>query len=94
MSFGGHVNDMMNRIKQNTDLKDARRRKFKGGNNYSHISLNKTEYNFPKLSSKELEEFKLKVQKEAKKEIIKQIKFWAFTVVISLIIGFLIFNYY
>jgi len=94
MSFGGHVNDMMNRIKQNTDLKDARRRKFKGGNNYSHISLNKTEYNFPKLSSKELEEFKLKVQKEAKKERIKQIKFWAFTVVISLIIGFLIFNYY
>ena len=94
MSFGGHVNDMMNRIKQNTALKDARRRKFKGGNDYSHISLNKTGYIFPKLSSKELEEFKLKVQKEAKKEIIKQIKFWAFTVVISLIIGFLIFNYY
>ena len=94
MSFGGHVNDMMNRIKQNTALKDARSRKFKGGNDYSHISLNKTGYIFPKLSSKELEEFKLKVQKEAKKEIIKQIKFWAFTVVIPLIIGFLIFNYY
>ena len=94
MSFGGHLNDMVHRIKQNATLKNARKRKFKGGNDYSHISLNKTEYNFPKLSSKELEEFKLKVQKEAKKEIIKQIKFWAFTVVISLIIGFLIFNYY
>ncbi len=38
MSFGGHVNDMVNRVKQNAALKNARKNKFKGGNDYSKVS--------------------------------------------------------
>ena len=72
MSFGGHVNDMVNRVKQNAALKNARRGKFKGGNDYSKTKAVKTGYNFPKLSKEELEIFKLKVKKEAKQEKQKQ----------------------
>jgi len=42
MSFGGHVINMVNRIKQNNALKNTRRRKFKGVNYYSKISTTKT----------------------------------------------------
>jgi hypothetical protein len=63
MSFGGHVNDMVNRIKQNAALKNARKGKFKGGNNYSYIKYTKTEYDFPKVSEKELEKIKIKIRK-------------------------------
>lgn len=76
MSFGGHVNDMVNRIKQNAALKDARRRKFKGGNDYSKILENKSEYKFPEFSDEEMAAFKIKVQQEAKLNKAKQIKLW------------------
>ena len=42
MSFGGNVNDMINRVKQNAALKNARRKKFKGGNDYSKTKNIKT----------------------------------------------------
>ena len=93
MSFGGHVNDMINRVKQNAALRDARRKKFKGGNDYSHISRTKTEYNFPKLSQQGLHDFKLKVKEEARKEKIKKLLFWS-AIVVVLITAFLIFNYF
>lgn len=94
MSFGGHINDMVNRIKQNAALKDSSRRNFKGGNDYSHISSNKTDYNFPKLSKEEMEKFKTKIKTEAKLEKRKQIKFWLLALVLPIIIAFLIFNYF
>ena len=50
MSFGGHVQDMLNRIKQNASLKNGRCNKFKGGNNYSKTQSIKTGYDFPKLA--------------------------------------------
>ena len=50
MSFGGHVNDMINRVKQNAALKNARRKKFKGGNDYSKTKNIKTAYNFSEFS--------------------------------------------
>ena len=50
MSFGGHVYDMVDRLKQNAALKNSKRRKFKGGNNYLKILKTKTSYNLPKLS--------------------------------------------
>lgn len=91
MSFGGHVNDMVNRVKQNAALKNARKGKFKGGNDYSHTSSVKTEYNVPKLSKNEFETFKLKVQKEAKQEKTKQLKFWVFiTIVVVILLLFFI----
>jgi len=93
MSFGGHVNDMVNRIKQNAALKNARRRKFKGGNEYSKTKSIKTSYDLPKLSEKELKEFKQKLKKEAKEKQQKKLLFWA-GVTLIMLIAFLIFNYY
>lgn len=94
MSFGGHVNDMVNRIKQNAALKDARRRKFKGGNDYLKVSHHKAEYNFPKLSKEGIENFKNKVKAEAKLENIRQIKIWVFVATLISILMFLLFNYF
>jgi len=93
MSFGGHVNDMVNRIKQNTALKDARRRKFKGGNDYSKVKRVKTEYKLPKFTTYNLSEFKKKVQIEAKLESIKRLQFWGILIFVILI-ALIIFNYF
>ena len=94
MSFGGHVNDMVNRIKQNAALKNARRRKFKKGNKYSSFKTTKTEYNVPNVSKSQIDLIKKRIQKEAKLEKIKQLRFWFFALLLPLIIGFLIFNFY
>lgn len=93
MSFGGHVNDMMNRVKQNAALKNARKGKFKGGNDYSTTKNIKTDYNFPKLSKEELVTFKLKVQKEAKQEKINRLKFWVFITIAVLLLLLFFINY-
>lgn len=91
MSHGaGHIQDMINRVKQNAALKKARRGKFKGGNDYSKTHSVKTEYNLPNVSNTELELIKTKIKKEAKKENIKRMK----VIILPLIIAFLIFNYY
>lgn len=89
MSFGGHVNDMVNRIKQNAALKNARKGKFKGGNDYAHIKYTKTEYDFPKISEKELEKIKIKIRKTTTFERNKQLLFGviiAFITVLALLI--------
>ena len=93
MSFGGHVNDMVNRMKQNAALRDARRRKFKQGNDYSKVKNVKTEYNLPKFTSYNFSEFKKKLKIEAKHEKIKRIKFWG-TIIIVVLATLIIFNYY
>ncbi len=92
MSFGGHVQDMVNRVKQNTALKNARRKKFKGGNDYSKIKKTKTVYNFPKLSNEELKLFKQKVKEEAAKEKKKQQLYWILAAIVVLIV-IIIFNF-
>lgn len=92
MSFGGHVNDMVNRVKQNAALKNARRRKFKGGNDYSKIKKTKTAYNLPKLSNEELKLFKQRVKEEAKLENKKQVFYWVIAAIIVLIV-IIIFNF-
>ena len=89
MSFGGHVNDMVNRIKQNAALKNARKRKFKGGNDYANIKYTKTEYDFPKVSEKELEKIKIKIRKTTTFERNKHLVFGviiAFITVLALLI--------
>ena len=92
MSFGGHVNDMINRIKQNAALKNARRKKFKGGNDYSKTKTIKTTFNYPKLSESDLNTFKQKIVKEAAKEKKKQQLYWILGAIVVLI-SFLIFNF-
>jgi hypothetical protein len=72
MSFGGHVQDMLNRIKQNASLKNGRCNKFKGGNNYSKTQSIKTGYDFPKLAKNELDEFKQELKREAQKRLLKK----------------------
>jgi inner membrane protein involved in colicin E2 resistance len=93
MSFGGHVINMVNRIKQNNALKNTRRRKFKGGNDYSKISTTKTEYDFPKVSKLKLDQLKTSIRAKAKKETKKQLKFIIIFIVITFFI-FFIFNFY
>ncbi|MFD0761413.1 hypothetical protein ACFQZW_04915 [Lutibacter aestuarii] len=94
MSFGaGHIQDMLNKIKQNNALRNSKRKKFKGGINYFNSSKTKTSYNFPKLSKAELEKFKLKVQLEVKQEKKKQVLF-LILVSIAAFLLFLIFNFY
>ena len=93
MSFGGHVNDMVNRIKQNTALKNAHKRKFKGGNDYSTISRTKTEYDFPKISKLELEKIKTRLHQKANIERIQQNKFTFFFILVILLL-FAIFNFF
>ncbi|GGK39359.1 MULTISPECIES: hypothetical protein [Flavobacteriaceae] len=92
MSFGGHVNDMVNKIKQNAALKNARRKKFKSGNDYSKIKIIKTTYNIPKLSKSDLNTFKQKIVKVAAKEKRKQQLYWILGA-ISVLISILIFNF-
>lgn len=46
MSAGGHLLDMVNRIRQNAALKISKRNKFKGNNTYSSKSNEKPEYDF------------------------------------------------
>lgn len=93
MSFGGHVNDMVNRIKQNTSLKKSHKRKFKGGNDYSSISRTKTEYDFPKISKLELEKIKTRLYQKANIERIQQNKFTIIFILVILLF-FAIFNFF
>ena len=93
MSFGGHVNDMVNRIKQNTALKNARKGKFKGGNDYSNVKYAKTEYDFPKVSKTKLDDIKAKIQEKAKLEQNSNILKLVFLILI-LVVLFLIFNFF
>lgn len=93
MSFGGHINDMVNRIKQNTALKNARRNKFKGGNDYSHIKKSKPEYDFPEVSEKELQRIKLEIQKKANLEKNLKLKLKLIFIIFILCL-FIIFNFF
>ena len=93
MSFGGHVNDMVNRIKQNTALKNARKGKFKGGNAYLKVKTSKTEYDFPEVSKNELQKIKITIQQKASLERNRQYKFILIFIFVILTL-FVIFNFF
>lgn len=93
MGGSGHISDMINRIKQNAILKNARRRKFKGGNDYSKTRNIKTEYDFPKLSKLKLQVFKKRIREEAKQEKRKRTTLIILGVLI-LFIALFVFNHY
>jgi len=96
MSAGGHMMDMMNRIRQNAALKVSRRNKFKGNNretNFSKKKSSKPEYDFPKVTSSELKLIKAKIKEEAIKERKKQLLIlMLFAIAVTIV--FLTFNYY
>lgn len=94
MSAGGHINDMVSRIRQNAALKVSRRDKFRGNNrkiNFSKKVQPKPEYDFPKVSKSELDLIKSRIKEEAlKKNKKQQIYLILFGMMVLLI--FLIFN--
>lgn len=91
MSFGGHVNDMINRVKQNAALKNARKGKFKGGNDYSHVKITKTEYDFPSVSKGQMENIKNNIRRKSKLEQKKQL-FLSVIIALFVIFIFILFN--
>ena len=96
MSAGGHIMDMLNRIRQNAALKVSRRNKFKGNNrkiNFSKKEQSKPEYDFSKVSKVELESIKNKIKEDARIEHKKQYLFWVLLIIFSSIL-FLLFNYF
>ena len=84
---------MVHRIKQNATLKNARKRKFKGGNDYSSISRSKTEYDFPTISKTELEKLKTLIQQKANLERIQHYKFITIFI-LAILLLFAIFNFF
>jgi len=89
MTAGGHIMDMMNRIRQNAALKISHRNKFKANNRKINFSKNeqlKPQYDFPKISES-------KLKREATKEHHKQHIYWVLFAIGVLVI-FMIFNYY
>lgn len=96
MSAGGHITDMVNRIRQNAALKISRRNKFKGANRagiFSKKEHPKPEYDFPEVSKPELERIKMKIREGASKENRKQQAYLMLFALVVIII-FFIFNYY
>lgn len=62
MSFGGHVLDMINRMKYNDSLKSKRRNR-KSGYSKSYKYSEKPEYK--KISKEKLEKIKIRIREDA-----------------------------
>jgi hypothetical protein len=85
MSFGGHVQEMINRMKANEDLRRSRRDKKKKIQNL-YLSEDEKEHSVireVKLSESEMKSVKDKIRNEMKKERIKEI---VITSVVSVIL--------
>lgn len=94
MSFGGHVFDMINRMKQNRAQRPSNRAKFKE-NNRTMIYSKNCELNplqFKSVSEEELKEIKEQIRKRAKKARKKERIFYVIstTCLLAIIIWILI----
>lgn len=94
MSFGGHVFDMINRMKQNRAQRPSNRAKFKENNRtliYSKDSKSNP-LQFKTVSEKELKEIKKQIRKRAKKARKKERIFYgiSMTCVLAIVIWMLI----
>ncbi|MEN8138341.1 MAG: hypothetical protein ABFR62_07905 [Bacteroidota bacterium] len=92
MGFGGHVMDMITRMKQNRELRPSvklksRREKLYNDFNSGIIKKN-DQFNFKTLTGKELDEAIIRVRNRAKKDKIKEI---IFTILASLLVFTLLF---
>lgn len=96
MSFGaGHIMDMINRIKQNRDIRPSNRQKFKGNNRpaiYSKSEITHDRPIFKTVPEKELHKIKEEIRERAerlrKKQLITYGVFFAFGLLV-IIIGLL-----
>ena len=88
MSFGGHVFDMINRMKQNRAQRPSNRTKFKE-NNRSRIYSKDSKSNplqFKTVSDKELKEIKKKIRRRAKKAQKKEHIFYGISITCLLVV--------
>ncbi|WP_196888101.1 hypothetical protein [Aureivirga sp. CE67] len=71
MTGGGHMQDMLNRVKQNRGLGSSKKRKFKG-NNRELLTLKEEQiyssYRDKKVSPEKLKAIKQKIRERANKE--------------------------
>src|SRR5690625_1218702 len=88
MSFGGHVQAMNNRMKQNRAQRPSKRAKFKENNregiyaDYKDPAL----LNFKKLSESEIREMKIRVQKATKLEQRREKIIYGISIIIVILI--------
>lgn len=92
--MSGHIFDMVNRISQN---KIPRRKKFKGDNRehiHSEKFGTKTEYDFPNVSSPDMERIKQTIQQNAKTENRKSLYYFIGSLLIAALIIWVIITFY
>lgn len=87
MGFGGHVQDMISRIKLNREQRPSKRTKFKGDNRETmHSSDKKTgRLNFKTLPENELDEIKKQIRERAKAKHKRDLQVFGIIIVITLI---------
>lgn len=94
MGFGGHVQDMNNRLRDNRNAKPSKKAKFQEGNwetRYDKENNSVTKLNFTKLSEEELHYLKIEIRKKIKKEQLLPTIFLGLMAVSILVILFYIF---
>jgi len=96
MSFGaGHIQDMINRLKQNRALKPSNRSKFKENNREEIYSKDKKPevYLYKEIPENELNEIKKKIQERAKAERKNEKILYVISIVCFLIILVAVFRW-
>lgn len=68
MSFGGHALDMVKRMNQNKALREKHRSHLKKQASSFKSPKDRKTIHYPKMSEKDLSDFKVKVKKQAKEQ--------------------------
>lgn len=95
MSFGGHVYDMISRLKQNRALLSSKKTKFKKkylDPTFSKIKNSKSKFRFKRNSIKELNYIKIKINNLLQKNYTKQTAIIMFLIIALLVFISLILN--
>lgn len=87
MGFGGHVQDMISRIKLNREQRPSKRTKFKGDNRETMYSADKKtgRLNFKTLPENELDEIKKQIRERAKAKHKRDLQVFGIIILITLI---------
>lgn len=84
MSSAGHVMDVINRMRQNSDRKASRRTKFKENSTVTDAAIiEETTYDFPEVSTRRLAKIKLEIKlREQKKHRRELLILWVIILVV------------
>lgn len=70
MSSAGHIQDMLNRMRQNANRKISSREKFKSKGTVTNAPVvEETTYDFPEVSARRLNKIKTEIQLEAQRRL-------------------------